>query len=173
MVSVADGYASQARGSDCTARGITGTHAFAPCHWPVEHKLGVSQARHLMVGGITTDATNTVLTSSGTASATNQLVLPNNSAFVVTGRVIANVTGGGNTSGWEFKAVIKRGANAGTTALVAAVTPTLIAQDAGASTWAVAVTADTSNGCLAVAVTGQAETTIRWVCLLESTEVTY
>lgn len=46
-------------------------------------------------------------------------------------RVIANVTGGGNTSGWELKGVIKRGANAASTALVRSVTTTLIAQDAG------------------------------------------
>jgi hypothetical protein len=35
------------------------------------------------------------------------------------------------------------------------------------------LTADTTNGGLAVTVTGQAGTTIRWVCKLETTEVTY
>lgn len=87
--------------------------------------------------------------------------------------MIANVTGGGNTKGWTIEGVIKRGASAGTTALVGTATVTSSYADAGASTWSVAVTADTTNGCLAVTVTGQASTTIRWVASIETTEVTF
>jgi hypothetical protein len=36
-----------------------------------------------------------------------------------------------------------------------------------------AITADTTNGGIAVTVTGQAATTIRWVVQIETTEVTY
>ena len=116
----------------------------------------------------------TVLTSNTSAAATtNQVILPNNSAYTFQGTCIANVTGGGNTSGWKFEGVIKRGANAASTALVAAVTPTVIAQDAGASTWVLAITADTTNGGIAVTVTGAAATTIRWVVQIETTEVTF
>jgi butyrate kinase len=126
------------------------------------------------LGRQTTDATPTVLASNSlTASTTNQVILPNNSAYYVKGSVIATVTGGGNTKSWDFIATIKRGANAAATSIVGAVILNTIAQDAGASTWVVAVTADTTNGGLAVTVTGQAATTIRWVCKLESTEVTY
>jgi hypothetical protein len=57
--------------------------------------------------------------------------------------------------------------------LVAAVTPTVIAQDVGAATWVLAITADTTNGGIAVTVTGQAATTIRWVTKIETTEVTF
>ena len=104
---------------------------------------------------------------------TNQVILPNNSAYTFQGTCIANVTGGGATSGWKFEGVIKRGANAASTTLVAAVTPTVIAQDVGAVTWVLAVTADTTSGGIAVTVTGQAATTIRWVVQIETTEVTY
>jgi hypothetical protein len=45
--------------------------------------------------------------------------------------------------------------------------------DAGAATWVVAVTADTTNGGIAVTVTGAAATTIRWVCKINTTEMTY
>ena len=58
-------------------------------------------------------------------------------------------------------------------AIVGSVTTTLLAQDAGASTWAVTATADTTNGGLKITVTGQAATTIRWVCEVETTEMTY
>jgi hypothetical protein len=37
----------------------------------------------------------------------------------------------------------------------------------------VAVTADTTNGGIAVTVTGAAATTIRWVCKINTTEMTY
>jgi hypothetical protein len=45
--------------------------------------------------------------------------------------------------------------------------------DAGAVTWVVALTADTTNGGLAITVTGQAATTIRWVAQIRTTEMTY
>lgn len=135
---------------------------------------GITQSAKLVLGQQTTDATPTVLTSNGgTVGTTNQVILPNNSAYTFQGTVIANVTGGGNTSGWKFEGVIKRGANAASTALVAAVTPTVIAQDAGAATWILAITADTTNGGIRIQVTGAAATTIRWVCEIETTEVTY
>lgn len=157
-----------------TTRGIIGYNAMAFCDAPITTIAGVSQGGALIIGAQTTDATATVLRSNtSAAAATNQFALPNNSAYHVKGRVIAGVTGAGNTSGWEFNAVIKRGANAASTVLVAAVTPTMIAQDAGASGWVVAVDADTTNGALRVTVTGQAATTIRWVCHLESAEMTY
>jgi hypothetical protein len=156
-----------------TARSITGNTVFAASGQPIGSGF-ISQTGLLILGVQTTDATATVLRSNSSAAGTiNQLILPNNSAYVFQGTVIAARTAAGNTSGWKFEGTIKRGANAATTTLVAAVTPTVISQDAGASAWVVAVTADTTNGGLAVTVTGAAATTIRWVCRLESTEVTF
>jgi len=141
---------------------------------PVGGNAGNQQLGRLLLGRQTTDATTTVIRSNtSAASTTNQVILPDNSAYAFQGIVIANVTGAGNTSGWKFEGVIKRGTGAASTALVAAVTPTVIAQDAGASAWVVAVTADTTNGGIKVEVTGAAATTIRWVCKIETTEVTY
>lgn len=45
--------------------------------------------------------------------------------------------------------------------------------DAGATTWSVAITADNTNDVLQIAVTGAAATNIRWLCRLETTEVSY
>jgi hypothetical protein len=87
--------------------------------------------------------------------------------------VVAGVTGGGNTKGWTIEGVIKRGANAASTALVGTATVTSSYADAGASTWTIAAAADTTNGGLKITFTGQAGTTIRVVAKIESTEMTF
>jgi hypothetical protein len=157
-----------------STRGVVGYHAFPACYSPVAAVAGASQGGLLILGRVTTNATSAVLRSntSASAGATNQIILPNNSAFYFRGSVIANVTGGGNTKSWTFDGQIKRGANAAATTLTGS-TVTSPYGDAGASTWAVALSADTTNGGLSVTVTGQASTTIRWVCKIETTEVSY
>jgi hypothetical protein len=155
-------------------RGIDGNHVFPACTSPIAGTLGISQSALLVLGVQTTDATTTVLRStSGAAGTTNQVILPNNSAYAFKGTVIANVTGGGNTKAWAIEGAIKRGANAASTALVGTPTVTSAYADAGASTWAITATADTTNGGLAITFTGQASTTIRCVAKLETVEVTF
>jgi len=161
-------------GRQGTARAIVGNFVYPASDVPVNNARGNQQLATLLLGRQTTDATATVLTSNtSAATTTNQVILPNNSAYAFQGTVIAAKTAAGDTSSWKFEGAIKRGANAASTTLVAAVTPTVIAQDVGAVTWAVAVTADTTNGGIKVEVTGAAATTIRWVCKIETTEVTF
>ena len=124
------------------------------------------------MGVDTTDATQVALRSKSSAAGTdNQLTIPTNSAYSFTGTVIANVTSGGDTHAWEFKGVMKRGS--GNASLVG--TPSIddIAYDSGASAWSIALAADTTNQALAVCVTGQASTNIRWVSTLQTTELTH
>jgi hypothetical protein len=155
-------------------RSITGYLVFPAQNGAITGSGGVSQSAMLIVGKQTTDATATALTCDGTAAGTtNQVILPNNSAYLFKATVISNVTGGGNTSAWKLEGAIKRGANAASTTIVGLVTTTLLAQDAGAATWAIAATADTTNGGLRITFTGQASTTIRTVCKVETTEVTF
>ena len=156
-----------------TTRGLDGFFVIPASSAPIDTVAGVTQSGVLLLGVQTTNATPTVLRSNvNVAGTTNQLALANNSAIYVFGHVIANVTAAGDTASWTITATIKRGANAGTTTLVGS---TITAQhaNAGASSWNVTVAADTVNGCLAVTVTGQASTTIRWVCRIETTEVSY
>jgi hypothetical protein len=161
-------------GFNGTTRGINGYTAFPSCYIPVANAVGVSQAGLLILGKQTTDATATVITSDGGAASTaNQIILPNNSAYTFRGEIVSGVTGGGNTKGWTIEGVIKRGANAASTALVGTPTVTSLYADAGASTWVIAVTADTTNGGLAVTFTGQAGTTIRTVAQIRTTEMTF
>jgi hypothetical protein len=155
------------------ARSIVGYQAFPACNAPISGTSGVHQAGLLILATQTTDATATALRSNPVAAGTNnQVILPNNSAYFFRGEVISGVTGGGNTKGWTIEGVIKRGANAAATTLVG-VTVTSMYADLGAATWTIAVTADTTNGGLRVTFTGQAATTIRTVCQIRTTEMTF
>jgi hypothetical protein len=161
-------------GSRGTSRSIQGNTVFPASNSPIADVSGNSQAALLILGRQTTDATATVLASnSSAAAATNQIALPQNSAYYFTGEVIAGVTAAGNTKGWSISGVIKRGVLASTTALVGTPTVTSLYADTGASTWSVAVTANTTLGCLTITVTGQASNTIRWVAQIRTTEMTF
>jgi hypothetical protein len=162
-------------GASGIGRSIAGYTAFPASANPLSSVQGSSQTGLLVLARQTTDATPTALASdTSAASTTNQVILPNNSAYYFKGSCIANVTGGGNTKSWAFEGAIKRGANAASTSIVGGVVIlNTIAEDAGASGWVLAITADTTNGGIRVTVTGQTDTTIRWVAKLETTEVTY
>jgi hypothetical protein len=165
--------ASSLGGRYATTRGITGNTVFSACNVPVSGSSGVSQSALLVLGTETTNATATVLRSdTAAAGTTNQVILPNNSAYYFRGTVIANVTGGGNTKSWTIEGAIKRGANAASTTLVGVTVMSPFA-DIGAATWTIAAAADTTNGGLQITFTGQAATTIRVVAKLETTEVTF
>jgi hypothetical protein len=167
-----NGQLSISSGSYANNRSITGVFTFAAN--PIANGSGFSQSGLYVLGKQTTDATATVLcTDQNAASTNNQVILPNNSAYFFRGEVVSGVTGGGDTKGWTIEGVIKRGAGVGTTTLVGTPTVTSMYADLGAATWALAVTADTTNGGLRVTFTGQASTTIRTVCQIRTTEMTY
>jgi hypothetical protein len=156
-----------------TTRSINGNVSIPACDSPIAQSSGVSQTGILVLGVQTTDATATALRSdTSAAGSTNQVILPNNSAYFFRGEVISGVTGGGDTKGWTIEGVIKRGANAAATTLVG-VTVLSTHGDAGAATWTIAVTADTTNGGIRVTFTGQLATTIRTVCQIRTTEMTF
>jgi len=157
-----------------TTRGVIGYHVFPASNAPVSTTQGVQQASLLVLGVQTTDATATVLRSNQSAAGTtNQIILPNNSAYYFKGSIIANVTGAANGAAWDFTGAIMRGANAASTVLIGTPAINRVAATAGATAWVIALTADTTNGGLAVTVTGAASTTIRWVCKAETTETTF
>jgi len=166
-------YGTVVGGTFGTTRSISGNNAIACCNAPYGGSAGIIQTATLLLGRQTTDATATALASdSSAAGSTNQVILPNNSAYFFRGEVVSGVTGGGDTKGWTIEGVIKRGANAAATTLVGVTVMSSYA-DVGAATWTIAVTADTTNGGLRVTFTGQASTTIRTVCQIRTTEMTY
>jgi hypothetical protein len=171
---IANSAYSLSTGFYATGRSIGGYHAFSANVAPIANANGVSQAGLLVLGVQTTDATPTALRSdTAAAGTTNQVILPNNSAYFFRGEVVSGKTAAGDTKGWTIEGVIKRGANAASTALVGIPTVTSTYADLGAATWDIAVTADTTNGGIRVTFTGQAATTIRTVCRINTVEMTF
>jgi len=169
-ISTANSNNSFVFGSGATARSIVGNTVFGANDSP--YSGGAKQLAMLTVGAQTTDATATVLRSNtSAASATNQIALASNSAYYFRGECVAGVTAAGDAKGWYIEGVIKRATLASTTTLVGTPSVTSLYADAGATTWSLAVTADTTNGALAITATGQAATTIRWLCQIRTTEM--
>lgn len=136
---------------------------------------GGSQYGNVVLRRQTTDATASTLGSDGAVGgANNQVILPNNSAFAFAGRVIARqqAAGGSDYAAWEIKGAIIRGANAASTTL-GSFNINKLSATAGASAWTIGLSADTTNGGLAITATGAAATNIRWVATVQTSEVTY
>ena len=123
----------------------------------------------------TTDATATAMVtnhqSTPGAGTANQIVLPNNSAYAFYGTIVARQKAGDGTACAAFKVegLIRREANAGTTVLVNSATTVLD----NTPNWGMALSADTTNGGLAITVTGAASTNIRWTTSITTSELTY
>jgi hypothetical protein len=139
---------------------------------PWFNAVGDRQGGLLVLAAATTDATATVLVSdTGAAGTTNQLILPNNTAFAFTGVVVARqkAANGTASAAWKVEGLIRREANAGTTTLVAS-TVTAISN---VPAWTLALSADTTNGGLSVTGTGAAATNIFWAANIQTVETTY
>ena len=134
--------------------------------------LGQNQMSFFGGRADTANATPTRLTANaGAASASNQLTLRNNSVFRVRGTVVARNNSANTAKEWTFEALIKRGVSAGNTAIVGTPTITSTFADTAAASWAIAISADTTNGSLAITGTGAASTIIRWTAVVHSIEV--
>lgn len=133
---------------------------------------GDAQTGIMVLRASTIDATATILKSSASAADTsNQVILPNNSAFAFSGLIVARqkTSDGTNSAAWRVEGLLLRGATAATTSLVNSAT-TVISNVPG---WTLTLTADTTNGGLAVTATGAAGTNIYWVATIQTSEVTY
>lgn len=139
---------------------------------------GTAQGGLLVLAAQTTTATPTVLVSNTLSpSSTNQVALPVLATYYFKGTIIAASFNSIYAKAWAIEGVIKRpllGSN--NVAFVGTPTVTVIATEPSVpsvASWAVAVTADTTNQCLSITVTGEALNTIRWVAKVETTEVSY
>jgi hypothetical protein len=120
----------------------------------------------------TTDATAEALTTNNSAAGTDdQIILPNNSAYAFHGTIVARqqASQGTASAAWKIEGLIRREGSAGTTVLVGSTTTVID----NTPSWGMALTADTTNGGLAITVTGASSTNIRWVATVNTSEVTY
>lgn len=133
---------------------------------------GATQAGMMVLVADTTDATPEALRSNtNAAGATNQIILPNNSAYAFHGTIVARQDAASGTAcaAWKIEGLIRREGSAGTTVLVNSATTVLDNTPA----WGMALSADTTNGGLKIEVAGAAATNIRWVATVNTSEVTY
>ncbi len=174
-----NGVASQSHavslGRDAVAA-IIGKYAYSSGFFTLQ---GDAQLGVYVLRAATSNTTSQVLTTNAAAAATtNTITLPNNrvyrfqaavalnSATVGTGSTVYGVLGGS----WLITGLVRRGANAASTALIG--TPTVTSEfiDSSISAATIAVTADTTLGCVSFTVTGLATTNMRWTAVVHVTE---
>ena len=163
-------------GAYASTRGAQGKGAWASGRLAAD---GDAQSGEMVLRRQTTSATAGRLTADGAApGAANTANLPADGTFLVRLMVVARQVGGtagaaGDSAGWALEALVRRGATPASTALAggggAALAPGFT--DAAAAGWRLAVTADTANGGLALAASGEAGKTINWVARVLSAEV--
>jgi len=151
----AGGYASVACGLYALTS-VQGQFAFGSSTSTFPSQLSVWQLRNTTVGAV-----SAVLTSdAGAAGTTNQVVMADTQAVMLDVLVLGN-NGGTAVFGRKFTVLLRRGTGVATTAIVAQTTDSSMG-DASLSACTVVLTADTTNGGLAITATGIAATTIRW-----------
>lgn len=116
---------------------------------------GMAQRQEMVLMRTLSASTAAVLTVNDTSpGSNNQLRLADGSTYLVRGMVTMRRNSDGESKVWSFEAGIKRASGAGTTSMIAACTPVVVAADAGASAWALTVDANTSLGCLRLTAQG-------------------
>jgi hypothetical protein len=165
---VASTYSSVAIG-DGAKSAISGKFAYAGYSFA---SSGDGQSGTLVMLGSTTNTTATVLNSDlGAQPTLNKIILPNSSAYTFFGTIVARqqAAGGTASAAWRVEGLIRREGTAASTVLVASAINTI----SNIPGWTLALTADTTNGGLAITATGAAATNIRWVATIQTSEVTY
>ena len=135
---------------------------------------GDAQAMQAVYRAITTTTGASELFLDG-AGATQRLVLPNNSAWTFSIKVVARRTDAIGTIGsWIFTGVIYQDVIAPITPAISGLSKTTIARVGNISTSAndPTVSADTTYGSLKISVPGIAANTIRWVATVDLAQVT-
>jgi hypothetical protein len=134
---------------------------------------GDAQYSRMILRRQTTDATPSILTADGGAGSTStRVILANNTGYQFLVQVMARDTSGTDSAWWTIRGGIIKDTSVGSTTLIG----TNIIETSstpGAATWIVTATADTTNGALAITVTGALGVTIRWVATIHLNTVRY
>jgi hypothetical protein len=177
-----DAVATVGGGSDNTASAIAatvpgGARASASLFGQMAYASGRfstngdAQTSLFVLRRTTTNATQTELFLDGNGGS-QRITLANGRTMtfdiLVTARSIAPSPILNQSAGYQIRGVIKN--VGGTTSLVGILTPLVLAEDDAA--WDATVVADNATDALSVRVTGVASTTIRWVAVVRTAEVT-
>ena len=148
---------------------ISGKHVYSGGRFA---NTGDAQTGTFAFRRATTNATATVLTTDDSAAdTTNQIILPNNSAYAFHGTIVARqqASGGTASAAWKIEGLIRREGTAASTTLVFSTAVAI----SNVPLWTLALSANTTNGGLKIEATGAAATNIRWVATINTSEVTY
>lgn len=150
------------------ARGVANKHGqctMAPGRFSTS---GDAQTSHFVLFKQTTTAVQAEMFLDNSSA---QMSLSNDTTWAFDILVVARRTDANDESAaWKFAGCIDRNASAAATAIVGAVTKTVLALDTAG--WDVDVTADTTGGALRIRVTGSTSKTINWVAFVRTVETT-
>jgi hypothetical protein len=132
--------------------------------------VGDAQYGKIILKAATTTSTAVVLTSDRAAASTNnQLIVASDQAMTFFGTLIAKQSASANMASYLIKGSIVN--NAGTVSISSIAIETIV--DTIGLTTQPTFTADNTNKALTVTSGAKLTTSIRWVCNLDSVEVTY
>ena len=170
---VAIGWGATANGTDAIAIGFyplsteKGKYSFSSGRFAA---TGDAQFGKIVLRAATTTTTAVILTSdAAAATTTNQLIVASNQAMTFFGTLIAKQSASANMASYLIKGSIVN--NAGTVSISSIAIETIV--DTIGLTTQPTFTADNTNKALTVTSGAKATTNIRWVCNLDSVEVTY
>jgi hypothetical protein len=171
-------YSTVLGGRGGSTNGITGATIISGAAGLERTNPGTSQAAVYTLGGETYDNNVITLTTDGTGSpsASNQLTLKDNSAVHFRGMVIAKEYQKyrGEVWTWTFEGAIRRDVGSTTTDFAPSAILPIINLQYGTNTssnWAVLLDIDNQHGALVVKARGGSTQHIRWVCRLDTVEV--
>ena len=183
--SIAVGSANQATGNYCGAFGesnqVNAPHSFiVGMQGKTDNRItfciggnafanaGDCQVLTAALKAATTNATQTTMLAQST-----NYVIPADTTWAFSALVVARSDeADGNLSAvWRLEGCLARDESS-STVIVGSVTKTVIA-DGAAAAWDITATADDTNEALAIQVTGEAATNIRWVAKVDISQVTY
>jgi len=120
----------------------------------------------------TTNASQVALTTTNSSASTDNQVIANGNtivSFLGTINARQKASEGTACAAWRIEGVLRREEHANTTVLVGS---TITVLD-NTPSWGLALSADTSNGALKIAVTGASSTNIRWQGTVHTNENSY
>lgn len=162
--SMAIGYRNTAGHEQAVVIGIEGVSRLYREHVEAFGSAYGYLTRHLL-SKVTTDATPIALNLS---SSGYKLTIRQDTVYVFTVRVTATTVDAGVAAAWILSGAIKNAG--GTVTLLGAIATTFSGADAGASGWAAAVTANDTDKCLEITVTGAAGVSVEWYAVVEGLE---
>lgn len=131
---------------------------------------GDAQHGVYVLRNITTDDSYTELFING-VTATERLVLPNNSVFTFDILVVGRRTDAtGGAAGYRFVGVAMKDATNGSITFVGNPSKTIIGETNGL--WDAQISADTTNGSIKIETKAESTETVRWVATVQTSEVT-